>query len=224
MGARPGDYVRITFADTGSGMDEETQKKIFTPFFTTKEVGKGTGLGMAVVYGIVKNHRGYITCESKLNQGTMFRIYWPVAPKGEFELTKEKAVEDTIRGGDESILIVDDEEAILQIAKESLTDHGYSVLLAGSGEKALEIFKQKQRAIDLIIMDLGMPGIGGHKTMVELLKLNPRVKVIIASGYSADSQVKEALAAGAAGFVGKPYKLNDLLRKIRWVLDNSDQG
>ncbi len=220
IGAAPGDYVRITVSDTGVGMSEGTLKNIFNPFFTTKELGKGTGLGMAIVYGIITNHGGYMICDSAPGQGATFTIYWPVAPKERMELVLEEAPKVLIRGGDELILVVDDEDAILEIAEEVLTDNGYSVVLAGSGEKALEIYKESKNEIKLVIMDLGMPGIGGHKAMVELLKVDPKVRIIISSGYSADNQVEEALAAGALGFVGKPYKLDDMLGRIRETLDS----
>ena len=219
IGARPGEYVRISVSDTGHGMDENTLKQVFNPFFTTKDIGKGTGLGMAVVYGIVKNHGGYITCNSSPGRGTVFTIYWPAAQTGETAPPRDEPLEDDVQCGDETIMVVDDEESIVEVAREVLTGCGYKVIYAASGEEALEIYEAQGRAIDLVLLDLGMPGIGGHKALVELLKSDPAAKILIVSGYSSTNQIKSTLEAGAAGFVGKPYKLNELLQKVREILD-----
>ena len=221
MVAAPGEYVRFTVTDNGLGMDEATMKNIFNPFFTTKDIGKGTGLGLTVVYGIIKNHGGYITCDSKPGQGTTFTIYWPVAPDEKMESEQEAARSEAAVQGSELILVVDDEAAVLDTAAELLGDFGYSVIRAGSGEEALGIYKSKGSQIDLIIMDLGMPGLGGLRTMELLLETDPEVKVVVASGYSSDNQRKEALAAGAAGFVAKPYKINHLVNTIKNVMDGA---
>lgn len=219
MGVAAGKYVEISVSDTGHGMSQETLSKIFDPFFTTKDAGKGTGLGMAVVDGIVKNHSGCILCQSEPKKGAEFSIYWPAASDDLIEKEQEEVKGEMLHGGDELILVVDDEEAILEIAEELLTRYGYSVIKACNGEEALEIYAEKIGAIDLIIMDLSMPGIGGYKTITEILKIDPEARIMIASGYSANIQVRDALTAGAVGFVAKPYKLNDMLRKIREVLD-----
>ena len=218
LNAQPGKYVLLTISDTGEGMDKETLEKIFEPFFTTKEFGKGTGLGLASVYGIVKSHGGYITCYSEVGQGTIFKIYFPAIE--EPEVNESAPVEaKSIPGGSETILLVDDEESIRGFAQQALMKFGYKVMTASTGEEALELFKDRNGNIDLVVMDLGMPGMGGHKCLQELIKLNPKQKVIIASGYSME---KKSLESGAKGFVGKPYQLADLLNTVRAVLDGDD--
>ena len=220
LGAKPGKYVLLTVSDTGQGIDEETLKHIFEPFFTTKEVGKGTGLGLATVYGIVKDHDGYITCYSgKPGLGTTFKVYLPVIDA----MAPERNA--TIRGkkdlprGTETVLVVDDEKHMRNLGCEMLTRQGFSTISAVNGEQALEIYKEKKDRIDLIILDLNMPGMGGHRCLQELIKMDPQVKVIIASGYSAQATAGDTIQAGAAGFIGKPYRFADLLNKAREVLD-----
>ncbi|MBF0527964.1 MAG: response regulator [Deltaproteobacteria bacterium] len=221
LGAAPGNYVLLTVSDTGSGMDQETQEKIFEPFFTTKELGKGTGLGLASVYGIVKAHGGYIMCYSEVGQGTTFKIYLPAIEQQE-STADNSAVGQLPPGGTETILLADDEASIRGFASTALQRFGYTVITATSGEEALEASIAQKEKIDLVILDIGMPGMGGHKCLQELLKIDRSVKVVIASGYSADAHVKKSLDAGAIGYVGKPYQLNDLLNKVRAVLDGKD--
>lgn len=215
-GAIPGDYVLVSVTDTGQGMDKDTLEHIFEPFFTTKELGKGTGLGLASVYGIVKNHGGYITCQSELGRGTVFSIYLPAGRH--YELTPETVKTlDPVKGGDETILVVDDDAWIRDTATEVLRYYGYRVLLASNGEKAVDIYKSN--TIDLVILDLSMPGMGGYKCMKALVAYDPAVKVLIASGYSTDTHVKDTVELGAAGFLAKPFQLNDILANVRQVLD-----
>jgi two-component system cell cycle sensor histidine kinase/response regulator CckA len=216
--AQSGRYVLLSVSDTGHGMDQETIKKIFDPFFTTKAFGKGTGLGLASVYGIVKSHGGYITCYSQVGTGTTFRIYFPAIVQPEAEATEEIEAKPIPRGT-ETILLVDDEEAIRGFAQQALMKYGYRVFTASTGEEALKRYSEKSNEIDLVVMDLGMPGMGGHKCLEELFELNPQVRVIIASGYSLNGQVKKSLEAGAKGYVGKPYRLTDLLNTVREALD-----
>jgi PAS domain S-box-containing protein len=225
VGAKPGDYVLLTVSDTGHGIDRETQQHIFEPFFTTKDVGKGTGLGLSIVYGIVKGHSGYIMCYSEPGKGSTFKIHFPVLKTEDDshvtlhnKETEEMVVVDGLRGNQETVLLVDDEENILEIGRDVLEQFGYMTLTATSGESALEIYEREGDRIDLVILDLGMPGMGGHKCLKSLLEINPEVKVIIASGYSVNGSVKETLDAGAVGFVGKPYKLSDMLNNIKEVL------
>ena len=219
LGASAGEYVLLTVSDTGCGMDRETLDHIFEPFFTTKDVGTGTGLGLATVYSIVKSHGGYIMCYSELGQGTTFKIYFPVLEAEVTEQAPEHEEVEEIRGGDETILLVDDEETILDIGCAILGRHGYTTITAESGEEAIEVYKKEKERIDLVILDIGMPGMGGYKCLQELLKINTDVKVIITSGYAANGRVKETLETGAAGFVGKPYQLDDMLKRVREVLD-----
>ena len=171
-GVQPGRYVLLTVSDTGHGMDKATIEKIFEPFFTTKEFGKGTGLGLASVYGIVKNHGGYITCHSEAGQGTTFEIYFPAIVQPEVGQTREVETKPIPRGT-ETVLLVDDEESIRGFAEQALMKFGYKVWTASTGEEALQLYLAKPNEIDLVVMDLGMPGMGGHKCLPELLKINP---------------------------------------------------
>ena len=218
VGARAGEYVLLSVSDTGQGMDKDIVEHIFEPFFTTKEFGKGTGLGLASVYGIVKSHGGYISCYSEVGQGTTFKLYLPAAQRQ--KVPEEKTVEEDLpRGGDETILLVDDEEPIRTFASAALRRFGYRVVTGASGEEALEVITRTGEKIALIILDLGMPGIGGQKCLQEIRKNNPSAKVLIASGYTMNGQVKKSMEAGAAGYIGKPYRINVLLRKVREILD-----
>ena len=217
-GAQPGRYVLLTISDNGHGMDRETRTKIFEPFFTTKETGRGTGLGLASVYGIVKNHGGYIACYSEVGQGTTFKIYLPARELPPEDEGKDITAEPP-KGGDETILLVDDEEAIRGFAELALIKFGYKVYTASTGEEALEIYPNTPGKIDLVVTDIGMPGMGGHKFLQELLQIDPAAKVIIASGYSMEGNVKKSMEAGAKGYVGKPYQLVDFLNTVRVVLD-----
>jgi PAS domain S-box-containing protein len=222
LNLKPGNYVLMSVTDTGSGIPDNVKEHIFEPFFTTKERGKGTGLGLAMVYGIVKNHGGHITCYSQVGQGTTFKIYLPAHLPVVKEMSKRKAGEDIqILRGKETILLVDDEPVILDIGHEILTEHGYTVIKARRGEDAIDIYNTKKDQIDLILLDFNMPGIGGHKCLQELLKINPLAKVIIASGYALNGKVKETLDAGAAGFIAKPYQFKNMLKQIRTVLDQN---
>ena len=218
LGCSPGAYVLLNVSDTGHGMNKDLQEHIFEPFFTTKETGKGTGLGLAMVYGIVKSHKGYITCESEPGQGTSFKIYFPVIENETATRGKEEA-EGPLEGGSEAILLVDDEENIRQLGKEVLTSYGYTVMTAPDGESALEIYLKEYERIELVILDLSMPGMGGKKCLEGLMKINPQTKVIIASGYSVNGPTRGAIEAGAKAFVGKPYEVSQILKVVREVLD-----
>ena len=214
-----GSYVQLKFSDTGKGMDKETLQHIFDPFFTTKEVGKGSGLGLATVYGIVKNHEGYIICESQVGQGTVFTIYLPAMHGAEVPEITRKALADKIQGGDETIMLVDDEEAINDLGRQILSSQGYHILTAGTGEEAVEVYRKNMDQIDLVILDISMPGMGGYKCLQEILRMDPRAKVIISSGYSFHDQPKDTLEAGFAGHLHKPYRVSDMLTTVREVLD-----
>ena len=219
LGCSPGEYVLLNVSDTGHGMDKDLQEHIFEPFFTTKETGKGTGLGLAMVYGIVKSHGGYITCMSEPGEGTAFSIYFPII-ESEIDSRVSKEAEAPIKGGTETILLVDDEESIRQLGEELLGSFGYAVLTAPDGESALELYEKENEHVDLVILDLSMPGMGGKRCLEKLVEMNPRVKVIIASGYSVNGPTKDAIDAGAKGFVGKPYEVRQMLQAIREVMDD----
>lgn len=215
----PGDYVRLIVSDTGHGMDHEILKNIFDPFYTTKGVGKGTGLGLAMVYGIVKSHQGHIFCESKLHEGTTFSIYFPVAKKE--KLTEQLDEDEKVKGGSETILLVDDEEPIRNYGEQVFRKFGYKVLQASDGESALKLYREKKDEIDLVILDLIMPIMGGKKCLEWLLQIDPQAKVVISSGYSPEETVKEVLEGGAKNFIHKPFNMKEMLRVVRKVLDES---
>ena len=219
LGIKAGDYVLLTVSDTGAGMDRATKERIFEPFFTTKEAGTGTGLGLTMVYGIVRSHGGLIMCYSEPRQGTTFKIYFPAFAGEGLEAGEGLVREEEIAGGNERILLVDDEEPILSIAQSMLERFGYETLAARNGEEALGILRERKGQVDLVILDLSMPGMGGHRCLKEIREIYPGLKVIIASGYSSNGSVKETLASGASGFVGKPFHMKDMLSIIRKVLD-----
>ncbi|MBF0528464.1 MAG: response regulator [Deltaproteobacteria bacterium] len=221
LGAAPGNYVLLTVSDTGLGIDRKTIQHIFEPFFTTKEIGRGTGLGLAAVYGIVKSHGGFITCYSEVGQGTTFKIYLSAIEQKETISDSSSAGQLPV-GGTETILLADDEPSIRNFASKALQHFGYTVIVATSGEEAVEIFSSAPKQINLVILDIGMPGMGGYQCLQELLNIDQAAKVVIASGYSVADQLKKSLEAGAAGFVRKPYQLNDLLDNVRAVLDGRE--
>jgi len=212
---KPGEYVQLRVADTGIGMDEETLKRIFDPFFTTKEMGKGTGLGLASVYGIIKGHSGYIDVESEKGKGTTFTIYLPASKK---KASSTPEPNQGLVNGIGTILLVDDEEAVLKIGEEMLEALGYRVLTARGGEEAIKIYKEKQDTINMVILDMVMPHIGGGKTYDKLKEINPQVKVLLSSGYSIDGEATEILKRGCNGFIQKPFKLEELSQSIKKIL------
>ncbi len=215
----PGKYVLLSISDTGCGMSKEVMQHLFEPFYSTKGKGKATGLGLAMVYGIMKEHGGHIICYSEPGIGTTFKIYLPVSPESESELICKSGIGKSLKGT-ETILLVDDEEFIRSSGKELLTRFGYAVMTAGDGEAAIEICREKSEEIDLVILDLLMPGMGGKKCLKEILAIKPLAKIILASGYSPDGMAFEASSIGAKGFIGKPYPVNELLTLIREVLDH----
>lgn len=214
---QPGTYVSLTVSDTGAGMAKQTLERLFEPFFTTKPPGKGTGLGLSVVFGVVKNHGGHIICDSEPDVGTTFEIYFPVWA-GDFHPQVPQTVE-TPPGGTETLLLVDDEEAVRTLAAEMLESAGYNVLVASNGKEALDIYRTNGESIALVILDLIMPEMSGGECLQELLKISPNTKVLISSGYADDGVTKEAREGGAAGFVSKPYSLDQVLHAIRKCLD-----
>jgi CheY-like chemotaxis protein len=206
----PGNYVKISITDTGIGMDEATQQRIFEPFFTTKEMGSGTGLGLASAYGIIKNHEGFINAYSEKGEGTTFNIYLPASEK---EIMEEKESAKNVLKGTETVLFVDDEDVILEI--------GYKVLIAKSGKKAIKLYKKDKEKIDMVILDMTMPDMGGGKVYDRLKEINPDIKVLLSSGYSISGQAAEILERGCNGFIQKPYRRKELSQKIREILDKN---
>jgi two-component system cell cycle sensor histidine kinase/response regulator CckA len=219
LGTQPGEYALLIISDTGCGMSRETVERIFEPFYTTKEAGKGTGLGLATVYGIVKQHNGYVTCYSEPGEGTTFRIYLPVA---EMEIDLDAATTYAVPAfGTETILLADDEEFIRDLGEKILKRFGYTVLTTANGKEALDLYRREKGRISLVILDLIMPEMGGKQCLEELLQIDPDVKVIIASGYSAIGPTKESLEMGTKGFVNKPYDMRQVLEVVRRVLDET---
>ena len=211
------DWVLLSVSDTGHGMDKDTLEQIFEPFFSTKAPGKGTGLGLSMVHGIVKNHDGRITCRSTPGKGTIFRIYLPAVEASMEKKTVEEKKEYQV--GNETILLVDDEEAIRLAGKERLERAGYTVLTASGGEMALEVYRQKTSRIHLVLLDLIMPGMGGMSCLYELLQTDPGLKVVIISGYSPDEETMEIIEACTNGYLRKPYTGEQLISTVRKALD-----
>jgi two-component system cell cycle sensor histidine kinase/response regulator CckA len=217
-GARKGRYVLLTVSDTGCGIDKKLLDHIFEPFFTTKETGKGTGLGLAMVYGILKAHKGYITCSSVLGNGTTFKIYLPVLEREEPEEQTARQTADELPQGTQTILVVDDEELVRNMTRDILEHFGYSVFLADSGEQALEACRNGGDEIDLVILDLKMPGMGGRQCMNELLQLNPKMNIIVTSGCLPGVSENDRTVSGSKGFVEKPFQVESLLEAVRKAL------
>jgi PAS domain S-box-containing protein len=223
-GLRPGSYVLLRVSDTGQGMDQSVLEQAFDPCFTTKEVGKGTGLGLSTVHGIVQFHGGHIYCHSRPGQGTVVEIHLPALPADQAAAAPEKSLGEwtplgKVPGRGERILLVDDEPDLRALGANFLEAMGYQVFTAQNGEEALEIFSRNEPRPELVILDLGMPGMGGEKCLKEIMAVDPRAKVIVASGYLADEKVKESLRAGAASFVAKPFQRAELAATVRQVLD-----
>ncbi len=215
-GATAGRYVKIVVADTGTGMDEETRNRIFDPFFSTKETGKGTGLGLASAYGIVKNHDGFIAVASEIGKGSTFGIHFPASDRANFG--KGARARGTNGNGHGTVLLVDDESSYIEVTRELLENIGYRVLTAGSGREAVAIYSEKMRAIDVVILDMIMPGMGGGMTFETLREMDPDVKVILASGYSLNGEAKDILSRGCRGFIQKPFHIGELSAKIRDIM------
>ncbi|MBN2515343.1 MAG: PAS domain S-box protein [Deltaproteobacteria bacterium] len=213
----PGKYVKISIADTGTGMDNATKARIFDPFFTTKEMGRGTGLGLASAYGIIVNHNGIITVDSEKGSGTVFTIYLPASDK---VIGEEEERHEDLLTGTETVLLVDDEDMILDVGTQILEKIGYQVITASSGKKAAETYTEKQNEIDLVILDIIMPELSGGETHNILKEINPNIKVLLSSGYSIDDQAKDILDRGCNGFIQKPFNIEALSQKIREILDN----
>lgn len=215
-----GKYIKIAISDTGTGMDAKTLERIFDPFFTTKGMGRGTGLGLATVYGIVKGHGGAINVASELGKGTTFEIYLPVTERA---VVGEKAAQLEILKGTETILLVDDEAMVMDVTMRMLKSLGYRVHCAGSGQEAIAVNHEKRNEIDLVILDMIMPGISGTETFDRLREINPKQKILLSSGYSIEGMAQELLEKGCNGFLQKPFQLLDLAREVRAVLDLKEE-
>ncbi len=213
---KPGNYVLLTVRDTGTGMDKRTTERVFDPFFSTKGLGKGTGLGLASVYGIIKAHGGYIDVESKKGSGTTFKIYLPGAEK-KVEMVAKSAQQ--IIKGNETVLLVDDEPMVLEVGINMLKKLGYTVLEAKGGREAVKVYKANKDKIDLVILDMIMPDRGGGETYDQMKEIDPTVTVLLSSGYSIDGQATEILERGCNGFIQKPFTIKELSGRIREILE-----
>jgi signal transduction histidine kinase len=216
----PGDYIRLTIADTGHGISEDTLTHIYEPFFTTKEKGKGTGLGLSMASAIIQNYDGAIDCSSDPGAGTTFRVYFPPAvAAADFVQSGSRQQLPDISRGHEVILIVDDETDIINISQKILQESGYTVITARSGEEGIAKYLQNQ--VDLVLLDVSMPGIGGLKCLRHIMSLSSEAKIVIISGYLLSGQIEEAMTLGAKAYLTKPYSFEELRTTVRNVLEQN---
>jgi two-component system cell cycle sensor histidine kinase/response regulator CckA len=206
--AEPGRYVTVSVTDTGIGMDEATRQRVFDPFFTTQEKGRGTGLGLASAYGIIKNHRGMITVYSESGHGTTFSVYLPLSNK---EAQRETPVAARLITGAGTILLVDDEEMIIDVGKAMLERLGYRVFTAPGGQQAVEAVTRMGTEIDLVILDMIMPGMDGGKTFDRIREIQPQIPVMLSSGYAINGQAEEI----------KPFNMSEFSKQVRKILDEA---
>jgi len=216
---QPGDYVAVEVTDTGIGMDEETMSHVFEPFFTTKEKGKGTGLGLSTIYGIVKQSDGYVWIESKLNRGTSFYIYFPPVEGEPTDLGEDAKSSNDILNGEESILVVEDDAPVRELTGSFLQGFGYTVYLAADAESAFNIFDEHKQDIDLVIIDVIMPDMGGKQLSEKIINLNKDIKILFISGYTDNDIVKQGVLNKKIEFLQKPFTAVEIGKKIRKVLD-----
>ncbi len=213
---KPGRYIKVSITDTGAGMDEATRLQIFDPFFTTKEKSRGTGLGLASAYGIIKNHGGMITVYSEIGHGTTFNIYLPESVK---TAHPDVSLEKELVKGAATVLLVDDEEMILDVARAILERLGYRVVVCREGIEAVKTITDRGNEIDLVILDMIMPGMDGGTTFDRIREIRPEIPVLLSSGYALNGQASEILRRGCNGFIQKPYNVSDLSDKVRSVLN-----
>lgn len=216
---KSGNYVLATISDTGKGMDEDTRRRIFEPFFTTKEVGKGTGLGLAVVYGIIKQHEGLINVYSEPGRGTTFKIYLPLIAAGVDE--EKKMVEERPLGGTETILLAEDDETVRNLARLVLEGSGYNVIVANDGQDAVDKYKENRDNIRLLLFDIIMPRKTGKEAYDEIKSIKTDIKIIFLSGYAPDIIRQKALLDDNVMVTYKPISPNDLLKQVRGILDKA---
>jgi PAS domain S-box-containing protein len=219
---RPGKYIHLSVADTGSGMDAATKSRIFEPFFTTKPVGQGTGLGLAMVYGVIKASGGHVAVESEPGQGSTFHLFLPEVEE------PERAALPPSRGGtrhsQETVLLVEDEEGVRHLAKHALESRGYLVLEAADGEQAIRLVQEHAGTIDLLVSDVVMPRMSGRELRDQVVTLSPATRVIFTSGYTDDAVLRHGVSRAESDFLQKPFTISGLLRKVREVLDRAPIG
>ncbi|MGC8660108.1 MAG: response regulator [Desulfomonilaceae bacterium] len=218
--SKPGPQALLKISDTGCGMDSDTLERIFELFHTTKKTGEGTGLGLAMVHGIVKQQRGHITCESEPGKGTTFRIYFPALAYESHQ--GEPGAHSMPKGGTETILMVDDEEMVRKLCVRIFTKAGYRVIEASNGQEALDVYKARRDEIALVILDLMMPEMDGMECLEALQTVDASVKVVIASGYVVNGAIDAAICSGAKAAIQKPYDIQNALKTVREVLDSGD--
>ncbi len=218
--AREGKFICLRVTDSGSGISREILEKIFEPFFTTKEVGKGTGLGLATVYGIVKQHQGWVEVLSEVGKGTTFRIFLPSLEANK-KVTIQKSSAHKVRGGTEKVLVVEDEPELRALVRDILSHYGYTIFEAASGPEALPVWEEHGREIDLLLTDMVMPGdMTGRELGEQLKKLKPSLKVIYTSGYSMDTMGNDFVFKKGLNFIPKPYHPLTLVKIVRDCLDS----
>jgi two-component system, cell cycle sensor histidine kinase and response regulator CckA len=216
IGMEPGPYTLLQVTDSGVGMDDATKERVFDPFFTTK--GDGTGLGLATVYGIVKQSGGHIWLYSEPGMGTTFKIYFPITEESVGDSLPAQ-IEPRSFEGPETILLVEDDDAVRPLVAQALRLYGYTVLEAGNGQQALDIAEHERNAIDLLLTDVVMPGMNGRELAEQLLAEQPTLHVLYTSGYPADTIIRHGIAEATAAYLEKPYLPDDLAHKIRDILD-----
>jgi signal transduction histidine kinase len=228
VGARPGPFVRLSVSDTGQGIAPEHLPRIFDPFFTTKPAGKGTGLGLAMVFGIVQQHQGWVECHSEVGRGTRFDLYLPryepapaaAAPAPEAPPAPRPGVLSVSSLGSEVVLLAEDNDMLRTLATTFLRRHGYQVLAVADGQEAVEEYERHRGRVSAVVLDLMMPRLSGRDVLRRLRAIDPAVRVVFASGYS-DTQLSEEEQASVQGFVNKPYRERDLVRAVRAALDTA---
>ena len=220
-GLEPGGYLVVSVSDNGAGIDEEIQPRIFEPFFTTKDRGHGSGMGLAMVYGIVKNHNGSVVVESTVGKGTSFHVYLPITEIIPEELAD--SVDSSIVSGSGTVLLVDDEDTVLEVARDMLAKLGYTVITASNGKEAVQYYQSNWQEIDLVVLDMLMPEMGGRDAFLALQKINPEVSAILSTGYDLNLAAQEILEQGVMGFIQKPYTLEQFSSVLADVLKASSQ-
>jgi signal transduction histidine kinase/ActR/RegA family two-component response regulator len=218
---KSGQYVAISIKDTGVGMDQYVQQRIFEPFFTTKDQGKGTGLGLSVVYGVVNSHNGFIAVQSEAGKGACFTLHFPLL--ADTEKFRRSRKQSRLQRGDERVLVIDDEEHVGEVIGGMLQDLGYKVTVVKSGKEALEVCKKKKR-FDVVVLDMNMPTMGGKETFYKLKELDPRLCVVISTGYSNTSLDGSPLRNAVDGVLQKPYQLEELSKTMREAIERRMNG
>jgi len=206
------EYWMLIVSDTGIGMSNDIKLKIFDPFFTTKKKGVGTGLGLAMVYNIIKQHKGFIDVYSEEGIGTTFKIYLPILYNE--KTTEQKSENENIEKGEGLILVIDDEEIMATLAKDILEECGYQIIFANDGKEGLEVFKNNYKSIKAVLLDMIMPKMDGKSTYINMKKINPDIKVLLTSGFKQDDRVNDILSLGVQGFIQKPYSFEKLAKSM----------